>query len=183
MLIDLFPWQHSGVQFKRTWPICPDPNTLKGRWRALLNSHDRAKAFKKTRDRKVSRSYPALPPDPERKRSIAKLPKNSPFPSVQRYAYRSFDRQWVLADNRLGDFLRPALWHAHGDSQIYLTSLLTNPLGDGPAVMACAAIPDLHHFSGRGERILSPYSVMRRDGKPTSYRDCYTSWPRHTDRG
>ncbi len=156
LLIDLFPWQHSGVQFKRTWPICPDPNTLKGRWRALLNSHDRAKAFKETRDRKVNRSYPALPPAPERKRPIAKLPQNSPFPSVQRYAYRSFDRQWVLADNRLGDFLRPDLWHAHGDSQVYLTSLLTNPLGEGPAVMACAAIPDLHHFSGRGGKDIVP---------------------------
>ncbi len=54
----------------------------------------------------------------------------------------------MLADSRLGDFLRPDLWRAHGDRQVYLTTLLNHPLGGGPAVVACADIPDLHHFRG-----------------------------------
>jgi len=155
LLTDLFPWQHSGSQFKRTWPICPDPDTLKARWRALLAANDKAGAFKETRDRKVNQAYPALP-GTQREKPIAQLSRNSPAPNVERYGYRSFDRQWVLADNRLGDFLRPALWAAHGDAQVYLTSLLTKPLGTGPAATACAAIPDLDHFSGRGAKDIAP---------------------------
>ncbi|MFH2056218.1 MAG: N-6 DNA methylase, partial [bacterium] len=34
LLVDLMPWQHSGAQVKRTWPICPDPDVLTRRWRA-----------------------------------------------------------------------------------------------------------------------------------------------------
>lgn len=45
---------------------------------------------------------------------------------------------------------------AHGERQIYLTSLLTAFLGTGPALTACAAIPDLHHFSGRGAKDTIP---------------------------
>ena len=31
LLTDIFPWQHSGVQFKRTWPIASDKRTLEKR--------------------------------------------------------------------------------------------------------------------------------------------------------
>ncbi|MBI4507782.1 MAG: N-6 DNA methylase, partial [Chloroflexi bacterium] len=51
LLTDLMPWQHSWVQFKRTWPICPESATLKIRWKALLSSKDMPSAFKETRDR------------------------------------------------------------------------------------------------------------------------------------
>jgi hypothetical protein len=40
------------------------------------------------------------------------------------------------------------LWRAHSDNQAYMTSLLTEVLGRGPAVVASAYIPDLHHFRG-----------------------------------
>ena len=42
LLTDLMPWQHSGSQVKRTWPIGPDAGTLERRWRRLLTSPDRA---------------------------------------------------------------------------------------------------------------------------------------------
>jgi hypothetical protein len=57
LLTDLLPWQHSGAQFKRTWPICPDADTLKARWRALLCSKDKAAAFKE----KPSTNCPETP--------------------------------------------------------------------------------------------------------------------------
>ncbi|MDY6916890.1 MAG: N-6 DNA methylase, partial [Chloroflexota bacterium] len=41
LLTDLMPWQHSGMEFKRTWPIAPDTETLERRWRALLSARDR----------------------------------------------------------------------------------------------------------------------------------------------
>ena len=162
LLTELMPWQHSGAQFKRTWPISPDPDTLRARWQALLGASDRAGAFKETRDRRISATYPPLRSEEKRGGSIEQLGPGAPVPGIERYAYRSFDRQWILADSRLGDFLRPDLWAAHGDDQIYLTTLLNHPLGSGPALTATAEIPDLHHFRGSyGAKEIVP---LYRDG-------------------
>ena len=147
LLIELMPWQHSGAQLKRTWPIAPDVATLERRWRSLLQSDDRSKAFRETRDRKVHSQRSSLFEDAT-VTSLTQLAADAPTPSVVRYAYRSFDRQWVLADTRVGDYLRPVLWRAHSERQVYVTSLLTAPLGGGPALTACAGVPDLHHFRG-----------------------------------
>jgi hypothetical protein len=155
LLTDLIPWQHSGAQFKRTWPICPGRGTLDARWRALLAAGNRADTFKETRDRKVTRAYPALPSGQHGK-PIAQLPRNAAVPRIERYAYRSFDRQWILADNRLGDFIRPDLWAAHSDKQVYLASSFTQPVGCGPAIVACSDIPDLHYYCGRGAKDALP---------------------------
>ena len=147
LLIELMPWQHSGAQLKRTWPIAPDVATLERRWRRLLQSDDRSEAFRETRDRKIHSECSSLFEDATGT-PLSQLPADAPTPSVVRYPYRSFDRQWVFADTRLGDYLRPDLWHAHGERQTYVTSLLTALLGGGPALTACAAIPDLDHFRG-----------------------------------
>ncbi|MCY3869394.1 MAG: N-6 DNA methylase [Gemmatimonadetes bacterium] len=53
LLTDLMPWQHSGSQAKRTWPIGPEKGVLKRRWKVLLDSQDRSKLFKETRDRTI----------------------------------------------------------------------------------------------------------------------------------
>ncbi len=156
LLTDLMPWQHSGVQFKRTWPIAPDEQTLAQRWQALLSADDRAKAFKETRDRKVTRSYPPLLAENDREDPIAQLDKQSQPPPCVHYAFRSFDKQRILMDARLGDFMRPTLWAIRSQKQVYLTSSFTEPLGVGPALTACAEVPDLHHFSGRGAKDVVP---------------------------
>jgi len=75
---------------------------------------------------------------------------------VVRYAYRSFDRQWIIKDARLGDFMRPVLWQAHGDHQVYMTSLLTKVLGLGPAATVTGEVPDRDYFSGRGGKDVIP---------------------------
>jgi hypothetical protein len=165
LLTDLMPWQHSGAQFKRTWPICPERETLNARWRALLRSDDMPAAFKETRDRKVNREYPPLVQTAERKKPLSQVSKSSPLPKIERYGYRSFDRQWILADNRLGDFLRPDLWRSHSERQVYLTSLFSQPLGAGPSLTACGYIPDLDHFRGSyGAKAAIP---LFRDGMAT----------------
>ncbi|MDP2896738.1 MAG: type ISP restriction/modification enzyme [bacterium] len=148
LLTDLVPWQHSGAQFKRTWAISPDPETLDKRWRALLSATDKVEAFRETRDRKIGSKCPPLMQGEQPRKALDQLPRNAPAPRIERYAYRSFDRQWIFADSRLGDFLRPDLWRAHGERQVYLTSLLNHPLGRGPATTASALVPDLHHFRG-----------------------------------
>jgi hypothetical protein len=158
-LTDLFPWQVSGVQLKRTWPIGPTPDVLHDRWRRLLqlSSEERAAAFRQTRDRNLDSSPADLREAAVRLRPLRGLAPDAACLEPVRYAYRSFDRQWVLPDARLGDFMRPALWRAASRRQVYLTSLLTNVLGPGPAVVATALVPDLDHFRGSfGARAVIP---------------------------
>ena len=158
LLTDLMPWQHSGVQLKRTWPIAPDAETLTRRWRELMRADNRAALFRETRDRTVVGRYrAALPGIGEHDDTpLAELPADAKAPPVRRYAHRSFDRQHVLADGRLMDFRRPDLWRLHGDRHVYLTTSFSQPLGRGPALAACADVPDLHHFSGRGAKDVIP---------------------------
>ena len=155
-LTDLMPWQHSGTQAKRTWPIAPDTDTLERRWSALLLANDRAAAFREDRDRRIDREYQSSVTRRSDRKPIAELPSNAPMPEARRYAYRSFDRQYLVVDSRLVSYLRPPLWHSQGGSQIFLTGLLTRPLAPGPALTATALVPDLHHFSGRGGKDAIP---------------------------
>lgn len=147
-LVDIFPWQHAGAQWKRTWPIAEAPELLTRRWRALLQAEDRAAAFRETEAWTIARArvdlfdgVTTLPP-------LASLPPEAPPPPLRRIAWRALDRRWCLADARLGDRLRPPLWRCHGPAQRYLTTLLSSGLSAGPAVFACAEVPDLHHFRG-----------------------------------
>lgn len=147
-LIDVFPWQHSGSQFKRTWPIAPDQETLRRRWEALTSSTEKAFLFKETRDRRIDKSYSSLDGS-SRAKPLADENAADATPLIQKYGFRSLDIQWALVDTRLGDFLRPALWYTCSNRQLFFTSLLTTaPLSNGPAVIATAVVPDLHHFRG-----------------------------------
>ncbi|MBU1700014.1 MAG: N-6 DNA methylase [Candidatus Eisenbacteria bacterium] len=148
LLTDLMPWQHSGVQLKRTWPIGPDMETLNHRWRELLSATDRSKALRETGDRVVDGTYRVNLTGIDDSTPISKLPHDAPMPGLQRYAYRSFDRQYVIADGRLMSRPRPDLWRAHSERQVYLTSLFSQALGCGPALTSSALIPDMDHFRG-----------------------------------
>ena len=148
-LTDLFPWQHSGVQFKRAWPIAPSREQLQKRWKRFLDHppDERAKIFRETPDRKIGKSYTdlggstRLPP-------LREIDRGTRPPPMLRYAFRSFDRQWALLDNRLADRPRPALWRLHSNEQLYLTSMLSGAVGPGPGATVAADVPDLHHFRG-----------------------------------
>ncbi len=156
LLTDLFPWQHSGVQMKRTWVISPYAQSLLQRWAKMAEAEvvEKRHFFVETRDRKITSTLKdntgcVLP-------RLDSITSSTPTPVPVRYGFRSLDRQWVLADNRLGDYLRPALWQVHGPQQVYLTSLLSAVLGTGPSVTATALVPDLHHFNGRGGKDIIP---------------------------
>lgn len=79
---------------------------------------------------------------------IRTLAKHEPPLAIVPYSFRSFDRQWLLADGRLISRPRQPLWAAHSKSQVYFASLFNHPLGDGPAVSVCAEVPDMHFFRG-----------------------------------
>ena len=156
LLTDLMPWQHSGAQLKRTWPIAPDVETLERRWRSLLQASNRSEAFRETRDRSIHSKCPSLFAEDSAEAPIAELPPDAPNPWLERYAYRSFDRQWILADTRLGDYLRPDLWRSHGERQVYLSTMLQRAMNKGPALTSAAFIPDLNHFCNRGAKDAIP---------------------------
>ena len=157
-LTDIFPWQQSGVKAGRTWPIAPDTETLLCRWNTLISevtARDNMFVNRPTGN-KVTDSPTALPPANGKMGAISQLNTQTAAEPIVQYSYRSFDRQWIIADARLLDRPGPPLWHAYGHKQICITSLLTSVLGAGPAATVTAAIPDLHHFSGRGAKDVIP---------------------------
>ena len=148
---DVFPWQQSGVKAGRTWPISPERRSLERRWRQLVSANRKRRQalfVDRPTGRKVTDSPPILRPGTEKPPSVWQLSSMAVAPYVSRYSYRPLDRQYVFADSRLLDRPGPPIWAVHGDKQAYITSLLSEVIGGGPASMATAEIPDLHHFRG-----------------------------------
>lgn len=144
-LIDLFPWQQPGCKLNRAWPIAPSPATLTKRWDALLEKEDsdeRARYFVTgSSGRNIHTQVAGL-------QALSELQKGAPHREIVRYGYRSFDRQWTFRDPRLAKTESPALWRSVSDKQVFLSTMTTNPLGEGPALTVTTAVPDLHHFRG-----------------------------------
>jgi Type ISP C-terminal specificity domain/N-6 DNA Methylase len=151
-LTDIFPVQFSGMQLKRTWPIAETKKLAQHRWDTLKSAAPGAQPalFRETAARRVAHTYFDI--------HDVKLKPITAGGSVEikRYAFRSFDRQWVIADERFADRFRPDLWRAHGAKQVYLVSMLTKDLGFGLSSVATNHIPDLHYFAGRGGKDVVP---------------------------
>lgn len=154
-LDDLFIYNGSGVMPGRTWIISPDSESLQRRWQALINAPD---------DQKEVLFHPHLrngePGDKHSKKVVRKgLPGYEPRPTpvadergtcmtLVRYGFRSFDRQWLIPDNRLINQPNPELWQAHSERQVYLTALARTSPSSGPALTLTGLIPDLDHYKG-----------------------------------
>lgn len=160
-LEDLFSYDGSGVMPGRTWVIAPDRESLEARWRALQDAPPERKAALfhphlrggQPGDRHVDKSRVApLAEQPDRPMAVSE--DRGGVVAPVRYAFRSFDRQWIVPDARLINQPNPRLWRGHGDSQVYLTAVnRTVPTG-GPAITFTNLVPDLHHYDGRGGRVL-----------------------------
>ncbi|MGW3844472.1 type ISP restriction/modification enzyme [Streptomyces sp. NPDC005075] len=152
-LDDLFPWGSPGVKANRSWVSSPSADTLRRRWARLIREDDpveKAQLFKETRDGVLDQKKGPLPGRPAHRLTIGA--ETSTAPHLRRMALRSFDRQWLIADNRVVDFPRPDLWAALRDGQLFLNQQSSQVIESGPAVVATALIPDTHHFNGRGGR-------------------------------
>ena len=157
LLADLLPWSLPGVKPNRTWVYAPDPDTLRARWARLVKapaSHKRA-LLKETRDRSIDSRVAQV--EGLSAGSVPLREEAMPCPAPVRVAYRSFDRQWLIPDNRVVDFLRPELWRARSPRQVYLTEPRTEPPTAGPAVTFAADPPDMHHYRGRGGAVVPLY--------------------------
>jgi hypothetical protein len=157
---EFFAWSGSGVTPHRTWPIAPDVQTLERRWNALRKEKDPAKKetlFHPDRDRTTTKKVKLdLGPYPVRAITIAQ-DQGQLVPPV-RYAFRSFDRQWLPPDNRLLSMQRPLLWETYTTKQVYLTALDRTSPKIGPAITLTALVPDLDHYNGRGGRVFPLWS-------------------------
>jgi len=145
LLTDLFPWQQPGCMFNRTWPIAADRETLLKRWNRLVataDPDDRALCFfTPSSGRNIHTRVAGLA-------RIIDEPVGAVAPPAIRYGYRSFDRQWALADPRLAKTESPSLWASLSDRQVFLTTMTTSAMGTGPAATITAWVPDKHHFRG-----------------------------------
>lgn len=154
---DLLPWQAPGIKPNRTWVYSPDPPTLAERWVTLvLSPNDQKPAlFRESRDANLTKVGPPLAGQPAKPYPFAE--EGGPVPKPVRVAYRSFDRQWLIPDARLLHAPSPDLWRAHGERQVYATEQHAHAFEGGPALTFAAHPPDMHHFNGRGGRVLPLY--------------------------
>jgi len=159
-LEELFVYNGSGVMPGRTWVIAPDAESLRRRWQALIDAPG---------DQKESLFLPHLqngkPGDRHSQRVVVKglsghearskpiAADTGPCIAPTRYGMRSFDRQWIIPDNRLINRPNPELWESHSERQVYLTTVNRTSPSAGPAVTFTGLIPDLHHYNGRGGRV------------------------------
>ncbi|WP_373492253.1 type ISP restriction/modification enzyme [Parasphingorhabdus sp.] len=174
-----------GTMPGRTWVIAPDKQTLEARWQELQReplTTKRASLFHPhpSGDRTVDKSsaqglgrhHDAIQSieygikekksdDPE-VRILAHTASDIITPT--RYGFRSFDRQWIIPDNRVINRPNPSLWKIDSSNQIYLSALMSHDPGSGPSITTTALIPDLHQYKGSfGGRVFT----LWKDAKAT----------------
>jgi hypothetical protein len=149
LISDLLPWSGRGIQFSRSWPVAEESALVIQRWGRLLSveGNERRRMLKESRDARIDRGYPSfltekwLP-------NIESLRRGDKPDAVERILFRSFDRQWCLADRRLVDMPRPPLWRSRGDRQVFVVTLAGQSVSNGPALTAGTDVPDLNAFRG-----------------------------------
>jgi hypothetical protein len=156
----IFAYGGPGVMPGRTWAISPDTESLKRRWYTLIhekNPETKERFFHpQLRKGKVAsrhiRKIVKQPLGAKDTRSTSILNDKGEYEPPVRYGFRSFDRQWLIADARLLNDVRPVLWSAFSGRQVHLTAITETSPSSGPAVTLTALIPDQDHYNGRGGR-------------------------------
>lgn len=147
---DLMPWSSRGVTPGRMWVYAPDKDTLHERWRRFLaaDTQRRRSMFGEARDRNLDSRADPLPGITGYDRTILR-DEYRPQPEPVRIGYRSFDRQWIIPDNRLMVVGRPDLWRVRSDRQIYTVEQNAHPVVNGPGLVFSALITDMHYYNNR----------------------------------
>jgi len=140
----------------RTWVIAPDRRSLERRWATLISQTDPKRkellfhphgSEGDLGDRHTGKLLSeGLAGHEHRAGSVGKDKGRSVTPTT--YGFRSFDRQWIIPDNRLLNRPNPTLWATHSSRQVYLTALMRHSPTSGPAVTFTAFLPDLDHYKG-----------------------------------
>lgn len=164
-LEDLFVWPSPGVKPNKKWVYSPSLVTLENRWSEAVLETDRDKKrslFRETESTKIDKQETPLPGnDTEQNTRIpfADLEWPADRPVVVPIGYRSFDRQYLIADSRLLERPRTDLWEARkvGISQLYVIEQHAHYPGNGPGLMFSELIPDTDYFNNRGGRTFPLY--------------------------
>lgn len=161
-LEDLFLYDGTGVMPGRTWVISPDRESLLKRWERLKSAApDQMEELftpHMNGDRHVAKqNIDSLSGFPVRLSSVMD-DQEACIPPIP-YAFRTFDRQWILPDKRLINRPNPELWASRSDKQLYFTAFREESPTSGPALTASGLIPDLHHYKGSfGGRVFPLWS-------------------------
>ena len=154
--MELFTWKSSGVKAGRVWVVSETPTLAYHRWRLLITADKpaRGRLFKESSSGATLMSRPRrLPPQTGKATPLSEVSISSDHGldsviNVERFGYRSFDRQYIIADSRVLDRPRAKLWATRGPHQLYLNTFLSKPIGPGPAATISAFIVDNDHFRG-----------------------------------
>jgi predicted helicase len=143
------------VKTHRTWVIAPDVQSLDRRWEALQKEKDatRRAALFHPDDARTLDTIVKVDLGPYQTLRITVGRDEDSLVAPIRYAFRSFDRQWLIPDHRLLSRARPKLWETYSEKQVYLTALDEFSPSSGPALTLTSVIPDQHHYHGRGGRV------------------------------
>lgn len=159
-LDDFFVYSGSGVMPGRTWVIAPDAETLKRRWETLTSApmkdkedlfHPHLRGGDPGDKHSMKTVTEGLAGHETRRMPVAEDSGSCVKPV--RYAFRSFDRQWLIPDSRLINQPNPQLWDWYSPQQVNLTAPTDRSPSAGPALTFASLIPDLHHYHGRGGRV------------------------------
>lgn len=155
-LDELFAYSGSGTQAKRTWVISPDERSLLARWNAMIGEPDAVK--------KEELFHPTLRKGIPADRHIRSLVRQGIpgylanatkiideqghcLPPVK-FAYRSFDRQFIIPDARVVTQPNSELWSSVSHKQVFATALSSTRPTTGPGIVLAAFVPDLDHYKG-----------------------------------
>lgn len=152
----LFVWSGSGVLPGRTWVVAPDVESLRERWKRLITETSLVKKeelfFPTLRDGKVAdRHIQKIVPDGlhgHQHRSIPVAKDTFSVIEPVRFGFRSFDRQWIIPDNRLLLSARPNLWDVQTARQVHLISLERRAPEGGPSITFSGLLPDMNFYKG-----------------------------------
>ena len=156
-LPDFYASCFPGVKPNKTWVYAPSESVLQERWAELIEGNDlevRAERFKETRDTKITEGKKPLPGKDTFQGSLESLNDQiarefiPDTPNIVPVGYRSFDRQYILADARLADMPRSQLWEHRVSEQIFIVEQHAHYPKAGPGLYFSALIPDMDAFKG-----------------------------------
>jgi len=159
-LDELFAYNGSGVQTKRVWVFAPDAESLQRRWKSLVQApiEEKEDLFHPTlrggkpADRHI-RSIVRIPLPGFELASKPIIDEKGPCLTPVLYAFRSFNRMWIIPDPRVITQPNADLWRSFSNRQVYMTAPSDRSPTKGPAFTFSAIVPDLHHYNGRGGRV------------------------------
>lgn len=160
-LPDFYASCFPGVKPNKTWVYAPSESVLQERWAELIEGNDlqlRAERFKETSSTGIALGKKPLPCQDTFQGSLESLNEQiarefiPDTPNIVQVGYRSFDRQYILADSRLLHRASPDLWEHRVPGQIFIVEQHAHYPKAGPGLYFNDLIPDMHAFNNRGGR-------------------------------